>query len=114
MQFETLTKILKERILILDGAMGSMIQKHNLAEEDFRAEQFKDHAFPLRGNNDLLSLTKPEIIKNIHKDYLEAGADIIETNTFSANSISQVDYGTENSVYDINFQSAKIANEAVK
>jgi len=114
MQFETLTKILKERILILDGAMGSMIQKYNLAEEDFRAEQFKDHAFPLRGNNDLLSLTKPEIIKNIHKDYLEAGADIIETNTFSANSISQADYGTENSVYDINFQSAKIANEAVK
>ncbi len=114
MMFDQLTKILKERILILDGAMGSMIQRHNLSEEDFRSEQFKNHSLPLRGNNDLLSLTQPEIIKNIHKTYLEAGADIIETNTFSATSISQADYGMENFVYDINFQSAKLAKEAVQ
>ncbi|MCB0748866.1 MAG: homocysteine S-methyltransferase family protein, partial [Ignavibacteriae bacterium] len=114
MDFELLNKILKERILILDGAMGSLIQRHNLTENDFRAEQFKNHKLPLRGNNDLLSLTQPEIIKNIHKAYLEAGADIIETNTFSATSISQADYGLENSVYELNFQSAKIAREAAK
>ena len=97
-----LTKILNERILILDGAMGSLIQRHNLSEEDFRSEQFKNHELPLKGNNDLLSLTQPEIIKGIHKAYLDAGADIIETNTFSSTSISQADYGTEDFVYDIN------------
>ncbi|PID59993.1 MAG: methionine synthase [Ignavibacteriae bacterium] len=112
MNINLLKNILKERILILDGAMGSLIQKHNLTEEDFRGERFKNHNLPLRGNNDLLSLTQPEIIKNIHIQYLEAGADIIETNTFSATSIAQKDYGTEESVYDINFQSAKIAKEA--
>ncbi len=111
MKFKKLTKILQDRILILDGAMGSLIQRHNLSEEDFRAEQFKDHQLPLRGNNDILSLTQPEIIKNIHNAYLEAGADIIETNTFSATSISQADYGLENCVYDINLESAKIAKE---
>ena len=111
MKFDVLTKILNERILILDGAMGSLIQKHNLTEDDFRADQFKNHELPLKGNNDILSLTQPEIIKNIHKAYLEAGADIIETNTFSSTSISQADYGTEGFVYDINFQSAKIAKE---
>ncbi len=112
MIFNDLTKILKERILILDGAMGSLIQKHNLTEDDFRAQQFKNHSFSLRGNNDLLSITQPEIIKNIHRAYLEAGADIIETNTFSATSIAQKDYGTEDFVYELNFQAAKIAKEA--
>ena len=84
--------------------MGSLIQKHNLTEEDFRGEIFKDHNLPLKGNNDLLSITQPEIIKEIHRAYLEAGADIIETNTFSATSIAQEDYGTEDFVYEINFQ----------
>lgn len=107
-----ISEILKEKILILDGAMGSLIQKHNLSEEDFRGEKFKNHSFSLKGNNDFLSLTQPEIIKNIHKAYLEAGADIIETNTFSATSIAQKDYGTENEVYDMNFYSAKLAKDA--
>ncbi len=112
MLIKEITEILQSRILILDGAMGSLIQKHNLGEEDFKGEQFKNHSYSLKGNNDLLSLTQPEIIKNIHKAYLEAGADIIETNTFSATSIAQKDYGTEDSVYEINFQSARIAKEA--
>jgi len=114
MKFELLTKILQERIMILDGSMGAFIQKQNFSEEDFRGEQFKNHPQQLKGNNDLLSLTQPKIIKNIHKAYLEAGADIIETNTFNATSISQADYGTENVVYDINLHSAKLAKEAIK
>ncbi|MCP5064249.1 MAG: methionine synthase, partial [Ignavibacteriae bacterium] len=114
MLFEQLSEILKERILTLDGAMGSMLQRHKLSEADFRGNQFKDHSKPLRGNNDILSLTQPDIIREIHKVYLEAGADIIETNTFNATSISQADYGTEDFVYDINFQSAKLAKEATK
>lgn len=111
MQFEILTKILQERILILDGAMGSLIQRYKLSETDFKGEQFKDHPKPLRGDNDILSITQPQIIKEIHKAYLEAGADIIETNTFNSTSISQSDYGMEDFVYDMNFQSAKIAKE---
>lgn len=114
MNIEILNDILKERILILDGAMGSLIQRHKLTEADFRGEQFKNHSLPLRGNNDILSITQPEIIKNIHKAYLEAGADIIETNTFSSTSVSQADYGTEEYVYDLNYQSAKIAKETAK
>ena len=112
MLFKKLTKILNERILTLDGAMGTMIQRHLLTEEDFRGEHFKNHPCNIKGNNDILSLTQPEIIKAIHKEYLEAGADIIETNTFSGNSISQADYQMEKFVYDINFQSAKLAKEA--
>ena len=108
---QSIKEILKNRILILDGAMGTMVQRYNLKEEDFRGEQFKSHKKDLKGNNDLLSITKPEIIKQIHKEYLEAGADIIETNTFSATSIAQADYFLEKSVYDINYQSAKIAKE---
>src|SRR5690606_7107309 len=104
--------ILKERILIIDGAMGTMIQRHTLTEADFRGEKFKDHAFPLKGNNDVLSITRPDIIKDIHRMYLEAGADIIETNTFSATTIAQADYHLEPFVYELNFQSAKIAREA--
>ncbi len=103
--------ILNERILIIDGAMGTMIQRHTLEEADFRGEQFKDHTHPLKGNNDILSLTRPDIIKEIHRQYLEAGADIIETNTFSGTTIAQADYHLEHIVYELNYQSAKIAKE---
>lgn len=103
--------ILKERILVLDGAMGTMIQRHSLEEEDFRKGWFEDHDQPLKGNNDLLSLTRPEIIREIHALYYEAGADIAETNTFSGTTIAQEDYGLESAVYDINYHSAKIARE---
>lgn len=104
-------EILKERILIIDGAMGTMIQRHTLTEADFRGEKFKNHSHPLKGNNDLLSITRPDIIKDIHRQYLQAGADVIETNTFSSTTIAQADYHLEDSVYDLNFQSAKIAKE---
>jgi 5-methyltetrahydrofolate--homocysteine methyltransferase len=104
-------ELLKSRILVLDGAMGTMIQKLNLSEEDFRGERFKDHPDNLFGNNDLLSLTQPGHIRQIHRDFLEAGADIIETNTFNSTSISQADYKTEFAVYDLNFESARIAKE---
>ena len=103
--------ILKDRILILDGAMGTMIQRHKLEEEDFRDESLKNHPHPLKGNNDLLSITRPEIIKGIHRQYFEAGADMVETNTFSGTTIAQADYHLEHLVDDINFQSAKIARE---
>ncbi len=103
--------ILKERILVLDGAMGTMIQRHPLEEADFRGERFKNHTHPLKGNNDLLSLTRPDIIKDIHRQYFEAGADIAETNTFSGTSVAQADYHLEEIVYELNFQSAKIARE---
>jgi 5-methyltetrahydrofolate--homocysteine methyltransferase len=103
--------ILKNRIMVIDGAMGTMIQRYRLEEKDFRGERFQNHQNDLKGNNDLLSITRPDIIKAIHREYLEAGADIIETNTFSATSIAQADYGLESAVYDINFQSAKIAKE---
>ena len=104
-------EILAERILVLDGAMGTMIQRYNLTEEDFRGEEFKDHDYDLKGNNDLLSITCPDVVKAIHKEYLDAGADIIETNTFSGTCIAQADYGLESNVYELNFQSAKIAKE---
>ena len=102
---------LKSRILVLDGAMGTIIQTYNLKEEDFRGEKFKDHNSPLKGNNDLLSISQPEIIKEIHRGYLKAGADIIETNTFSSTSIAMEDYGLQDHVYDLNYESAKIAKE---
>jgi 5-methyltetrahydrofolate--homocysteine methyltransferase len=108
---EAIQDILKHRILILDGAMGTMIQRHKLEEQDFRKGWFEAHEKPLKGNNDLLSLTRPEIIKEIHAQYFKAGADIAETNTFSGTWIAQADYGLEKYVYDINFQSAKIARE---
>ena len=112
MQKTDIRSLLEDRILVLDGAMGTMIQRHSLEEEDFRGERFKDHHKPLKGNNDLLSITRPEIIKDIHKQYFEAGADIVETNTFSGTSVAQADYGLEDAVYDINYLSAKIAREA--
>ncbi len=101
-----------ERILVLDGAMGTMIQRHDLGEEDFRAERFADHPSELKGNNDLLSLTAPRLIRQIHHDYLAAGADIIETNTFAATSIAQADYGLEALCYEMNRASAALAREA--
>mgnify|MGYP001453338764 FL=1 len=104
--------ILKERILVLDGAMGTMIQDYKFSESDYRGSRFKDHPSTLKGNNDLLSLTQPEAIKTIHEKYLEVGADIIETNTFSSTSIGMADYSMESIVYDINFESAKIAKDA--
>ncbi|MFZ1808211.1 MAG: homocysteine S-methyltransferase family protein [Cyclobacteriaceae bacterium] len=107
----TIQEILKKRIMVLDGAMGTMIQRHSLEEEDFRGDRFKDHQYPLKGNNDLLSLTQPEIIKDIHRQYFEAGADIVETNTFSGTSVAQADYHLEDIVYDLNFESARIAKE---
>ncbi|TDI65312.1 MAG: 5-methyltetrahydrofolate--homocysteine methyltransferase [Bacteroidetes bacterium] len=103
--------ILKKRILVLDGAMGTMIQCHKLSEDDYRGDRFKDNINLLKGNNDLLSLTKPDIIRDIHVQYFEAGADIAETNTFSSTSVAQSDYGLEHLVYEINFESAKIAKE---
>lgn len=108
---EQLEKAVKERILVLDGAMGTMIQRHKLEEADYRGEQFKNAEKPLKGNNDLLSITRPEIIKDIHRQYYQAGADIAETNTFSGTTIAQADYGLEDAVYDINYESAKIARE---
>ena len=107
-------EILKNRVLVLDGAMGTMIQKHSLSEEDFRGERFVNHNCDLKGNNDLLSITQPQIIKQIHEEFLEAGADIIETNTFSSNKIAQDDYNLGAIIYDLNFMSAKIAKEAAK
>lgn len=104
-------EILKNRILVLDGAMGTMIQRHSLEEKDFRGERFKDHPHPLKGNNDLLSLTRSDIIKEIHSKYFEAGADIAETNTFSSTSIAQADYKLEHIVYELNYESAKLAKE---
>lgn len=106
-----LIEILSQRILVLDGAMGTMIQGYGLDEEDYRGARFKDHHKSLKGNNDLLSITQPQIIKEIHAKYFEAGADIAETNTFSSTNIAQSDYGLENFAYELNFQSAKIAKE---
>lgn len=102
---------LQNRILILDGAMGTMIQRYHLEEEDFRGERFKDWEILLKGNNDLLSLTRPDVISQIHREYLEAGADIIETNTFSGTTIAMADYEMQDLVYEINYESAKIAKQ---
>ena len=112
--FEQLNQLLSERVLIIDGAMGTMIQPYKLTEEDFRGERFKDHPqhINLKGNNDVLVLTRPDVISTIHKKYLEAGADIIETNTFSGTTIAQADYGLEDAVYDLNFEGARLAREA--
>lgn len=108
---ERLYRELESRILVLDGAMGTMIQRHRLQEEDFRNEALKDHQTNLKGNSDILSLTRPEIIKEIHAQYLAAGADIIETNTFSGTTIAQEDYDLKHMVDDINIESARIAKE---
>lgn len=107
-----LQAIAQQKILILDGAMGTMIQRCSFSEEDFRDARFADHGSDLQGNNDLLSITQPEAIYNIHLAYLKAGADIIETNTFNSTSISQADYGLESLAYELNVQSAKLAKKA--
>jgi 5-methyltetrahydrofolate--homocysteine methyltransferase len=104
---------LESRILIIDGAMGTMIQRYKLEEKDYRGDRFKDWPSDLKGNNDLLSLTKPDIIRAIHLQYLEAGADIIETNTFSSTAIAQADYNMQSLAYELNVASAKIAREAI-
>jgi 5-methyltetrahydrofolate--homocysteine methyltransferase len=106
-----LEKAIEQRILILDGAMGTMIQRYELTEDDFREGHFENHSKSLKGNNDLLSITRPKIIKEIHRAYFNAGADIVETNTFSGTWIAQADYDLQNAVYAINFESAKIAKE---
>ena len=107
-------KILEQRIMVIDGAMGTMIQRYKLEENDFRADRFANHPLSLKGNNDLLSITRPDVIQAIHVEYLEAGADIIETNTFSGTWIAQADYKMEEAVYDINCESAKVAKRAVE
>ena len=104
--------ILKKRILVLDGAMGTMIQDYSFSESDYRGARFKEHPCSVKGNNDLLSLTQPDAIKTIHEKYLDVGSDIIETNTFSSTSIGMADYEMENLVYEINYESARIAKEA--
>ena len=108
----SIEKILKQRILVLDGAMGTMLQRYEFKEADFRGSRFKDWSQPLQGNNDLLSLTQPAAIAEIHRKYLRAGADIIETNTFSSTSVAMADYGLEALVYELNVEAARIAVEA--
>lgn len=105
--------LLKERILVIDGAMGTMIQRYKLEEADYRGERFKDWPSDIKGNNDLLCLTQPQIIKAIHKEYLAAGANIIETNTFNAQKVSLADYNMQSLAYEINLAAAKIAKEAI-
>ena len=109
---EELRNLLAERILVLDGAMGTMIQRAGLAEQDFRGERFADWPSDLRGNNDLLVLTAPEVIAGIHREYLAAGADLLETNTFNANAISLRDYDMVDLAYEMNHASAGLAREA--
>jgi 5-methyltetrahydrofolate--homocysteine methyltransferase len=109
---QTLDRLLAKRILVLDGAMGTMVQRHKPTEADFRGERFRNHSRELRGNNDLLVLTRPDIIAGIHRQYLEAGADIIETNTFSSTRIAQADYALESIVYEMNVEGAKLARVA--
>ena len=106
-----INKILQERVLVLDGAMGTMLQRYKFTEEDFRGERFKEWQHPLQGNNDLLSLTQPEAIATVHAKYFEAGADIVETNTFSGTTIAMADYHLEELVYELNYESARIAKK---
>ncbi len=105
---------IQKRILVLDGAMGTMLQRYNFSEEDFRGERFKDYPSSLKGNNDLLSLTQPQAIADVHRLYFEAGADIVETNTFSGTTIAMADYNMEDLVYELNFESAKIAKKVAE
>jgi len=109
-----LRRIAESRILVIDGAMGTMIQRHRLTEADFRGDRFADHPRDLKGNNDLLSITRPDVIAGIHRQYLEAGADIVETNTFSSTTIAQADYGLEALAYELNLESARVAKAACR
>jgi len=110
--FNKLKEIIAKRIIVIDGAMGTMIQKYKLGEEEYRGERFKDYHRSVKGNNDLLVITQPQIIEDIHREFLEAGADIIETNTFNCNGISMIDYGMEDLVTELNLAGAKIARKA--
>ena len=111
MDKERFLRLLSERILILDGGMGTMIQGFNLGEEDYRGDRFADFPGQLKGNNDLLCLTRPDVIRSIHRQYLDAGADIFTTNTFNANAISMADYGMERYVSEINLAAGRLARE---
>src|SRR5437868_10402029 len=111
---KTIQDRLKEKILIIDGAMGTMIQRYKLEEKDYRGERFKDWHKDVKGNNDLLSITQPQIVEEIHTKYLEAGADIIETNTFSSTSIAQADYDMQSLAYELNVAAAKCARNAIE
>jgi 5-methyltetrahydrofolate--homocysteine methyltransferase len=111
-RIQQLPELLKRRILILDGAMGTMIQNYQLDEAAYRGERFKDFAHDVKGNNDLLTLTQPQIIREIHEQYLDAGADIIETNTFNSTAVAMADYHMEDLVYELNVEAAKIARAA--
>lgn len=110
----TIINEIEKRILVLDGAMGTMLQRYNFSEDDYRGKRFKAYPYSVKGNNDLLSLTQPEAIAEIHRKYLEAGADIIETNTFSSTTIGMADYNMEDLVYELNYQSAKIAKQVAE
>jgi len=110
---DRLLNMLEQKIIVFDGAMGTMIQQQALTEDDFRGSSFLEHPSPLKGNNDLLSITRPDVIENIHLEFLESGANIIGTNTFNANRISQADYKLETSVSDINRAAVEIARKAV-
>ncbi|MDE1950515.1 MAG: homocysteine S-methyltransferase family protein, partial [Burkholderiales bacterium] len=109
---QALPELLKQRIVIIDGAMGTMIQRHRLAEADFRGERWAGHGRDLKGNNDLLSITRPDLIRSIHEAYLEAGADLIETNTFGATRVAQEDYGLGPVAREMNLASARLARAA--
>lgn len=111
---DKLYEALKQRILVLDGAMGTMLQRYKFTEEDFRGEQFKDWPSPVQGNNDMLSITQPQAIADVHAKYYAAGADIVETNTFSGTTIAMADYGMEDYVYQLNYESAKIAKKVAQ
>ena len=107
-----LAELLARRILVLDGAMGTMIQRHNLTEAEFRGKRFTNHSRDLKGDNDLLVLTRPDVITDIHRQYLDAGSDIIETNTFNSTAVAQADYGLESIVYELNLEGARLAKQA--
>ncbi|HEU0090624.1 MAG TPA: homocysteine S-methyltransferase family protein, partial [Vicinamibacteria bacterium] len=109
---QALVRLLRERIVIIDGAMGTMIQAQRLSDADFRGERFRNHPRDLKGNNDLLALTQPALIESFHREYFEAGADIVETNTFNSNAVSLADYGMEALVYEINLAAARLARQA--
>ena len=109
---KNLHQIVKERILVIDGAMGTMIQEYKLEEKDYRGDRFQNHPLDVKGNSDLLSITQPHVVEAIHKAYLDAGADIIETNSFTATSIAQADYQMEHLAYEMNLEAAKIAKKA--
>ena len=111
-KIQQLTQILQQRILILDGAMGTMIQRHKLEEADYRGDRYADYHLDIKGNNDLLAITQPKLIQDIHESYLEAGADIIETNTFNATKVSMADYEMEDLAYELNVAGAKVARQA--